>query len=214
MSRNIISSPDIVTYCKQFSTPVDSALAELAERTKNTVGQEVMLSEAYLGRFLQIIGLIVQPKYILEVGTFTGYGAICLAQIVKADGKVITLEKDQRLKDFASDIIQDLKLTDKIEAHFGDAAALIEALDYEFDLVFIDAAKRQYIDYYERVLPKLRSGGIIIADNVLWKGLITNENKDKLCEGLDMFNRHVHEDARTENILLPIDDGINLIRKK
>ena len=213
MSRNIITSPDLVDYCKQYTTPVHEALSVLAERTKEKVGREIMLSEAYLGRFMQIIGLIVQPKYILEVGTFTGYGAICLAQILKEGGCVITLEKDPSLKNFADDIIQELNLEDKIDARFGDAADLIQELDQEFDLVFIDAAKRQYIHYYELILPKLRQGGIIIADNVLWKGLITNDEKDKLCEGLDKFNQHVHQDPRTENILLPIDDGINLIRK-
>ena len=193
---------------------VNKALSTLAERTKNTVGKEVMLSEAYLGRFLQFIGMIVKPKYILEVGTFTGYGAICLAQILEENGTVVTLEKDPSLKDFAKDLIEELGLTDKIDARFGDAAELIQELDFEFDLVFIDAAKRQYVNYYELILPKLRKGGIIIADNVLWKGLITNDEKDKLCEGLDNFNQHVHNDPRTENILLPIDDGINLIRKK
>ena len=214
MATNIITSQDIVDYCKQYSSPVDAALAKLSERTKNTVGREIMLSEAYLGKLLQIIGLLVQPKLILEVGTFTGYGAICLAQILQESGKVITLEKDLALKDFAGDIIEELGLQDKIDARFGDAAELIETLDYEFDLVFIDAAKRQYVKYYELILPKLKQGGVIIADNVLWKGMITNEEKDKLCEGLDQFNKHVHADPRTENILLPIDDGINLIRKK
>ncbi|NNF22255.1 MAG: O-methyltransferase [Saprospiraceae bacterium] len=208
-----ITSEDIYDYCKSMSSAVPDYLNGLEEKSKST-NQLKMISGPYLGLFLGMISKIINPQYILEIGTFTSYGTICLAQGLGQDGKIVTLEKNESLKGFADEFIESSGFKNHIIQYFGDAQEIIPQLDYTFDLVFIDAAKRQYIDYYEAVIGKVRSGGIIVADNVLWKGTILDKTRDKLADGLDAFNKHVSGDSRVENIILPIDDGLHLIRKK
>ena len=211
---NNITSKEIYDYCKRYSSKPSTELSELEQETTEKIGQEKMLTGAFLGRTLSLLSKMLKPNRILEIGTFTGYGTINLASGLQTGGKIITIEINESLKDFAAPHFKKAGIENKVIQIIGDASKVINSINEEFDLVFIDAAKRQYIDYYELVLPKLKSGGIIIADNVLWKGLVTSEDIDKLGEGLDAFNKHVAKDDRVESVLLPIDDGINLIRKK
>ena len=207
-------TPEIITrYCLEHSSDEAEILQELEQKTRGT-GQIKMMSGAFLGNFLSIISQSLQPDYILEVGSFTGYGSICLSRGLKEGGKIITIEKNPELKGFADEYYERLGISDKVTQLIGDASELIDSLDQQFDLVFIDAAKRQYVDYYEAILPKLRKGGVILADNTLWKGTVVEEERDKLAEGLDRFNKHVKKDPRVDNILLPIDDGVHYIIKK
>ena len=207
-------TPEIIArYCYDHSSEEDALLRELEEKTRTT-GQIKMMSGAFLGNFLTVVSKSIRPKYILEVGSFTGYGSICLSRGLVDEGKIITIEKNPELEGFANEYYERLGISEKLIQIIGDASEIIESLDYSFDLVFIDAAKRQYINYYEQILPKLRKGGVILADNTLWKGTVVDKEKDKLAEGLDAFNKHVKKDQRVDNILLPIDDGVHYIVKK
>lgn len=208
-----ITSPEIRTYCETHSDSQGPILAEIYERSLNTHKPQ-MVSGPFLGRYLSMISKIVAPKYILEVGTFTGYGTLCLLEGLQKDGKIITIEKSNDMINFSSDIFARENLQDRIVDIHGDASEVIPTLDYTFDLVFIDAAKRKYIEHYEMILPKLRPGGVILADNTLWKGKIVSSENDKLGQGLDEFNLYIKNDRRVENILVPIDDGVHFIRKR
>ena len=214
-SRNSpnITSPEIRKYCVDHSKEPPSYLNGL--EVKSAVTEQMrMLSGRFLGRLLSLISKMVNPKTILEIGTFTGYGTLCLAEGLQEGGTIITLEKNDKLQSFYSEYVDELQKDINIIQKMGDAAEIIPTLDYHFDLVFIDAAKRQYKNYYDLLFEKIPSGGIIIADNVLWKGQVVSEDVDKLGEGLMLFNEYVYKDERVENIVLPIDDGINLIRKR
>lgn len=212
-NSELITPQLIANYCYQFSDAEPEALQRLAQKTIE-YGQEKMMSGAYLGRILSMISKIVKPQCILEIGTFTGYGSLCLAEGLADNGLLITIEKNPELKSFSQSHIDELGYTDRIKQHIGDAAEIISELDHTFDLVFIDAAKRQYVNYYELVLPKVRPGGIILADNTLWKGTVVQDQADKLGEGIKKFNAHVRNDDRVNNVLLSLDDGLNLIIKK
>jgi len=208
-----ITSPLIREYCEAFSSEQSDALKEIEERSKST-NDPVMVSGPFLGKYLSLISKIVSPKYILEVGTFTGYGALCLSEGLQEGGKVITIEKSKEMMDFSTDIYKKYNVDHKIIQQHGDATELIPQLDFMFDLVFIDAAKRKYIEHFELIFPKLEKGAVVLADNVLWKGKVASVNNDKLGEGLHAFNEFIKNDDRVENIIIPIDDGLNLIRKK
>lgn len=210
---NKITPEQIAMYCLQHSDKEPEVLSRLKRKSEAT-GQIKMLSGVFLGRLLSMISKIVQPRYILEIGGFTAYGTLCLAEGLATDGLIVSIEKNEELKGFADEFISELDLQSSIDIVFGDAREIIKTRTESFDLVFIDAAKRQYVEYYEEVLPKLRKGGVILADNTLWKGSIVEENKDKLAEGLDVFNKHVTADTRVDNILLPVDDGLHLIFKR
>jgi len=208
-----ITPGKIAEYCMEFSNPEGEILKELHEKTKAT-GQLKMMSGSFLGNLLSMISRSIAPKTILEIGSFTGYGTICLSKGLSEGGKIITIEKNPQLEGFADEFYEKLGIADKVVQLIGDAAEIIESLEYSFDLVFIDAAKRQYIKYFELVLPKLRKGGVILADNTLWKGQVVLDEMDKLGQGIHNFNMFVKNDPRVDNILLPIDDGLNYIIKK
>ncbi len=208
-----ITSSEIYDYCKTMSSKLPAALKEI-EIITATIGQEIMLSGPFLGNYLMMISKVLRPKYILEVGAFTGYGTVCLGLGLQDGGKIVTIEKNAELKDISLSVFKELDLHHKVIQMIGDASDIIDKLDYSFDLVFLDAAKRKYVEHYEMIMSKLNSGGVILADNVLWKGTILSDNVDKLGQGLDEFNKHVKADPRVENILLPIDDGLHFIRKK
>ena len=207
-----ITSPLIEDYCKQLTSEPNAHLQEIDAMSQSTHDPK-MISGAYLGRFLSMVSKMVMPKVVLEIGTFTGYGTLCLLEGIQEGGVIHTIEKNNQLKGFAQDVFVNAGVQDKIVQHIGDAAEIISDMDLSFDLVFIDAAKRQYIKYLNLVLPKMKSGGIIMADNVLWKGKVVSEENDKLGQGLDEFNKYVKDNQQVENIILPIDDGLHLIRK-
>lgn len=207
-----ITDPKIRKYCENYSSKLPAHFDQLYKLTQD-LGNIKMISGGFLGQFLYLISLALRPKCILEVGSFTGYGALCLARGLQEGGKVYTIEKDPNLKGFYHQVADASETTNIIQL-IGDAADIIPTIDETFDLVFIDAAKRQYIRNYEQIMPRLRQGGMILADNVLWKGKVVSNQNDNLGEGLDAFNKHVFEDDRVDNLIIPIDDGLHMIVKK
>jgi len=175
-----------------------------------------MLSGHLQGRVLSMFCKMIQPHNILELGTFTGYSALCMAESLPENGILHTIECDDELEDFIKQNFSASEYNDKIKLHIGDALQVIDKLDITFDLVFIDADKREYLAYYEAVLPKLRSGGFILADNTLWDGKVLQkvENNDKQTIEIMRFNDFVSSDNRVEKVMLPLRDGLTIIRKK
>lgn len=175
-----------------------------------------MLSGHLQGRLLKMLCRLMQPKYILEIGTYTGYATLCLAEGAPDDAEIHTIEVNDELEDFIRKYLDQTKQKDKIHLHIGDAMEIIPTIDCVFDLVFIDANKRMYKEYYDLIFDKVRSGGLIIADNTLWDGKILDEVKssDKQTLGIMRFNDMLLQDVRIEKIILPLRDGLTLIYKK
>ncbi|MBO5001200.1 MAG: class I SAM-dependent methyltransferase [Prevotella sp.] len=175
-----------------------------------------MASGHLQGRLLRMLVHMIRPRNILEVGTFSGYSAICLAEGLEEGGKVYTFEINDEQEDFTRPWIEQSPVADKIEFIIGDAITEAPRLGIDFDMAFIDGDKRTYIDTYEMVLGILKPGGFILADNTLWDGHVIEEAylKDKQTQGIDKFNRHVAADSRVEKVILPLRDGLTLIRKK
>lgn len=207
-----ITSSEIDNYCKKYTSSPSKYLEELDIKSQKSSDPK-MISGAYLGKYLSIISKIIRPKYILEIGTYTGYGALCLVEGLQSGGILHTIEKNPELKDYAKSIYEDAGVTHQIKCHIGDAKKIIPIIDVSFDLVYIDAAKRQYINYFDILYPNLKPGAVIIADNVLWKGKVASEDNDKLGKGLHDFNTYIKNHEGVENVIMPIDDGIHLIRK-
>ncbi len=175
-----------------------------------------MLSGHLQGRMLKMFCRMMNPKYILEIGTYTAYATLCLAEGVDDDAEIHTIEVNDELEDFILKHLHKSKLKDKIHLHIGDAMEIIPQIDRTFDLVFIDANKRHYIEYYNLIFDKVRPGGLIIADNTLWDGhvLETPKPSDKQTIGIQQFNDMIAKDDRVEKVILPIRDGLTLIWKK
>ena len=174
-----------------------------------------MTSGHLQGKFLEFISFMIHPEYILEIGTFTGYSAICLAKGLKPGGKLITIEINDELTLFSYEYFKRAGLGDKIIQITGNALEAIPELDMVFDLVFIDGDKREYSDYYRLVIDKLKPGGFILADNVLWGGkVIENETRDPQTKGVIEFNDMISRQKNIEHVMLPVRDGLTLIRKK
>lgn len=174
-----------------------------------------MLSGQVQGKFLQMISCMIRPQRVLEIGTMTGYSAICLAEGLKEGGRLHTIELRERDAELARENISRSRFRDRIIVHAGDALSCLSTLQGTWDLVFIDADKVNYIRYYEAVLPSLRPGGFILADNVLFHGeVLEDQLKGKNARAIDAFNGHVRSDARVEHVLLTVRDGLMLIRKK
>lgn len=175
-----------------------------------------MLSGHLQGRMLKIFCRMMNPKYILEIGTYTAYATLCLAEGADNEAEIHTIEVNDELEDFILKHLHKSKLKDKIHLHIGDAMQIIPQIDRTFDLVFIDANKRHYIEYYNLIFDKVRPGGLIIADNTLWDGhvLETPKPSDKQTIGIQQFNDMIAKDDRVEKVILPIRDGLTLIWKK
>lgn len=174
-----------------------------------------MVSGHLQGKFLELISLMIRPDNILEIGTFTGYSAICLSKGLRPGGKLITIEINDELTDFAHSFFVRAGAETKITQLTGKAQNIIPDLDIRFDLVFIDADKREYIEYYNLVFDKVKPGGFIIADNVLWGGqVLDEETSDQQARGIINFNTMIGGDKRIEEIILPLRDGLMIIRKK
>jgi predicted O-methyltransferase YrrM len=174
-----------------------------------------MVSGHLQGKLLEFISCMIQPSNILEIGTFTGYSAICLAKGLKPDGRLITIEINDELTHFAHSYFEKAGLADKITQYTGKAQDIILGLDNIFDLVFIDAEKTEYIDYFMLIIDKVRPGGFILADNVLWGGkVVEQESSDKQLMGILDFNTMIRHLPNIEEVIIPIRDGLMLIRKK
>ena len=200
-------------YSIDNSANIPEFLLELERETNLTQLMPQMISGRLQGRLLSFLSKIIRPKNILEIGTFTGYSALCLAEGLQQNGKLITIEYDEKLKEIIDKYVNKSGYKEKIKLIIGDALSVIPSLNENFDLVFVDAHKPDYLNYYEMIMPKINSGGIIIVDNVLWSGKVINELTDKTAKAIDGFNKFVKNDERTENLILPIRDGISLIRK-
>ena len=174
-----------------------------------------MLSGVVLGNFLSMVSAMISPKRVLEIGTFTGYSALCLSKGLAPDGVLHTIESNDELEELIRESISFAGKSNQIVLHIGDACSIIGEINETFDLVFIDGDKREYISYYEASIAKLRRGGFILVDNVLWDGKVLGEPLflDAQTVSITAFNNHVQSDLKVENVLLPIRDGLMLIRK-
>lgn len=203
------------SYAQQFSISESPVLKALREETGRSIGRAHMISGPLQGALLQSISKLLRPKKILEIGTFTGYSAICLAQGLEDVSVLHTIELDRNLEEIANRYFREAGLQEKIVRHFGKAQEIIPTLDGPFDLVFLDADKKGYAAYLEQVLPKMAEGGVMLADNVLFKGevLKPEELQSPIAAALHRFNQKVSLDPRVEVVILPLRDGISLIRK-
>lgn len=202
-------------YIEKHTTDEDAVLLELSRETHLKTYYPRMLSGKVQGKFLEMIVQMMKPLRILEIGTFTGYSAIAMAKGLPENGKIITLEVNPEMEIFIRKFINKSGLENKIELLIGDAVELIPKMEEQFGLVFIDADKEQYIDYYNLSMEKLRPGGFILADNVLWSGKVleTDEKSDKETKGIKAFNDFVANDPRVEQVILSVRDGLLLARK-
>lgn len=175
-----------------------------------------MLSGHFQGRVLSMISHMIRPKRILEIGTYTGYSALCLAEGMTADGQLITIDKNEELEDLVKEYVEKSDYKGRIECKIGIALDIIPELEGDFDLVFIDADKGNYLNYYKMIIDRVPSGGYILLDNVLWSGKVTEEvvDGDIDTQVLIDTNRFIHEDDRVQEVMLPIRDGLTIIRKK
>ncbi|MCG8411381.1 MAG: O-methyltransferase [Bacteroidales bacterium] len=206
---------DIEEYILKHSDDEDAVLAELNRETNLKILRPRMLSGHLQGKILEMISKMIQPEKILELGTYTGYSAICLAKGLKKGGKLHTIEINDELEDFILKYVDKANCSDKIQLHFGDAKSIIPDLNTQFDLVFIDADKREYIDYYNIIFDYVKPGGFILADNVLWSGKVIELDTpdDEYTKGIFDFNKLIKNDTRIEKVILPLRDGLTLIRK-
>lgn len=175
-----------------------------------------MISGHLQGRILYMLTKLIHPKRVLELGTFTGYSALCMAEAISDDGIVDTIEVNDELEDFIQESFRLTPLGDKINLHIGDALDIIPTLDYTYDLVLLDANKRNYCEYYKLIFDKINPGGVILADNVLWDGKVLSDPipKDAQTKGIKAFNAMIKQDERVEKVILPVRDGLTIIRKK
>ena len=201
-------------YIHSHCETENELLFELNRETHEKVLNPRMLSGHLQGKFLQLFSTLIKPKNILEIGTYTGYSAICLAKGLKQDGMLYTIDINEELEDFAKKYFTKSGLSNQITQIIGNALDIIPTLNQSFDLIFIDADKENYCAYYDLIFDKLNTGGYIIADNVLWGGkVLENENIDKETLGIQNYNKKAHKDPRVKNILLPIRDGLMICKK-
>lgn len=202
-------------YAKQYSTKLDEVLQEIEDHTLANHPHAQMLSGHVQGKLLEMISRMIRPEKILEIGTFTGFSALCLAKGLQPAGALHTIELREEDARTASDYFKKAGVADKIELHVGDALQVIPTLTETWDLVFIDADKVNYINYYELTLPLVKKGGWILADNVLFHGEVLEENvKGKNAKAIVAFNEHVKNDNRVHQVMLTVRDGLLLLQKQ
>ncbi len=202
---------EILEYCESHTTPETELLHRLNRETHLTQVYPRMVSGHLQGTFLRMISAMLNPERVLEIGTFTGYSAICLGTWSR---ELHTIESNPELEPVIHRYIREAGLEEVIHLHIGDAMAIIPTLDKTWDLVYIDADKPNYLNYYRMVLPNVKQGGLILADNALWDGKVLDHGtRDKEARGIIEFNEFVQQDERVENVLLPLRDGIMMIKK-
>lgn len=210
---------ELERYIRNLSSPEDALLAELESESNQRVVQPQMVSGHVQGKFLEMLTRMIAPRKVLEIGTFTGYATLCFAAGMPSDGVIDTIEIEDELEGIQSEFFARSPHGAKIRRHTGSALDVVPGLGECYDLVFIDGDKREYPDYYRMLMEGglVHSGSYILADNILWYGKVTEQNikpSDLQTRGIVEFNRMVHEDDRVENVIIPIRDGINLIRVK
>jgi predicted O-methyltransferase YrrM len=204
----------LLAYCEQHSTEESDLLKFVSRETHAKVLMPRMLSGHLQGNFLAMISLMLRPRLVIEIGTYTGYSAICLAQGLQANGKLHTIDINEELGTFIRSNFEKANLQDKIQLHLGNAMDLLPQLGLQdIDLVFIDADKKNYSHYYDLVIDKVRIGGWIIADNVLWSGKVITDANDKDTVAMKAFNDKVQADERVFNTLLPLRDGLMICQR-
>ncbi len=203
-------------YAENHTSPEEALLAELVRYTHLHAMHPRMLSGHIQGKLLEQISCMMRPQRILEIGTFTGYSALCLAKGLAPGGILHSVERNDEIHEIAASFITRSPQAAQIRLHVGDALDIIPTLDEVFDLIYIDGDKRQYCEYYHAVFDKLRTGGVLLADNVLWDGKVveTPTPTDEQTKGITAFNDLVQQDPRVENLLLPLRDGLMMIRKR
>lgn len=207
---------DISNYAEKHSTEEENLLAELNRTTWTKVLQPRMLSGHIQGRLLSMFSRMIKPSKILEIGTYTGYSALCLAEGLADDGELHTIDKNEELSYIMNSYFEKSRFNNKIKSHIGNALEIVPTLKENWDLVFIDADKENYINYFNLLIEKMKPNSFIIADNVLWSGKVVQPNNkfDEETKVLDKFNKMIQNDNRLENILLPIRDGLMVARVK
>ena len=204
---------ELTDYAESFTSGESKVLQELREHCYAHYEDSSMLSGFYQGRLLAMFSKMIRPKIVLEIGTYLGYSALCFAEGLADGGKVITLDIQEDTNKVARSFVEKSAYKDKIEFHLGNAVDIIPTLPETFDLVFIDADKPNYSNYYNLVFNRVRPGGFIIADNVLWSGKVLDADKDENTQSLHEFNQMVFADDRVSNVLLPIRDGLMVVCK-
>lgn len=207
-------SPLLESYIADHSEPEPELLQELTRETHLKVVQPRMITGHFQGRVLSMLSKIITPKYILEIGTYTGYSALCLAEGLQKEGQLHTIEVNEELHQMQRKYFDRSGLGSQIVQHTGDALKIIPHLEVVFDLIFIDANKVSYNDYFEAAMKKTKPGSVILSDNVLWSGKVVEpiEKSDKATAALVAYNKKLRDDPRVETVLLPIRDGLTLSR--
>ncbi|CAM1349202.1 O-methyltransferase [Tenacibaculum ascidiaceicola] len=205
---------ELDNYVVKHSQAEPKILQELGRETWQKVLNPRMLSGAFQGRVLSMISKLIQPKSILEIGTYTGYSALCLAEGLSKEGKLYTIDKNEELEELQYKYFQKSNYKDQITQYVGNAIDIIPTINSKFDLVFIDADKSNYVNYFHLIIEKMNKGGVILSDNVLWSGKVVEEldPKDTDTKVLLEYNRLLNEDSRLETVLLPIRDGLTISR--
>lgn len=207
-------SESLQDYITAHSENEPSHLAELSRETHLKVIQPRMITGHYQGRVLSMLSKIINPSNILEIGTYTGYSALCLAEGLRENGSLHTIDINEELQEIQRRYFDKSGFGEHIIQHTGNALDIVPTMELEFDLVFIDAEKKEYLNYFEAILPKTRKGTIILSDNVLWSGKVLDvpDKNDKATQALINYNRILKEDPRVETVLLPIRDGLTVSR--
>ena len=207
-------SEELQHYVEVHTSEESALLKKINRETHAQVLMSRMLSGQVQGRFLSMISKMIKPKTILEIGTYTGYSAICLAEGLQSGGKLITIDINEELENRVRNYFKESEFASQIDYQIGDARKIIPSLSETFDLVFIDADKENYSLYFDLVIDKVPSAGIILADNVLWSGKVVDPKPDKDTQAILSFNEKIQHDTRVENLLLPLRDGVMMVRVK
>lgn len=205
---------EVIKYAESMTSGESEVLQELREHCYEHYEDSSMLSGFYQGRVLSMLSHMIRPKVVLEIGTYLGYSALCFAEGLATEGKVITLDVQEDTSAVARSFVERTEFRDRVEFHLGNAIDVIPTLPETFDLVFIDADKPNYSNYYDLVFYRVRTGGYIIADNVLWSGKVIEPDMDENTQALHEYNKKILADDRVDNILFPIRDGLMIVRKK
>lgn len=206
---------EINEYCERLSSNQSSILYELERESNLKTLAPQMISGHLQGRVLSMLSKMLSPKHILEIGTFTGYATICLAEGLAPDGQITTIEGNEELEYLGKKYFKKAGIDQQVNQIIGDAKTIVKTLEGPFDMVFIDAGKRDYALYFDLLIDKVSSGGLLLADNVLWSGKIITDaiTKDKDTQMLHDFNQKIKDDPRVENVIVPLRDGLTMIRK-